>query len=148
MASPWDTPLCSICTEFTDRDTLVWEDAENCQFWSSKLHKIVTGGAQVFKNLYSSRGFSNFRSCAVLGQNVVTWPTQSTSSKRQNSFPIFKLFFRCKEHLYKRLRSSVGPSVPHDAITWKTSYVAIASRRGGRGNWLCRDSITSRFLRT
>jgi hypothetical protein len=26
---------------------------------------------------------------------------------------------------------SVGPSVPHDAITWKTSYVAIASRRGG-----------------
>jgi hypothetical protein len=29
----------------------------------------------------------------------------------------------------------VGRSVPHDAITWKTSYVAIASRRGGgRGN--------------
>jgi hypothetical protein len=29
----------------------------------------------------------------------------------------------------------VGPSVPHDAITWKTGYVAIASRGGeGRGN--------------
>jgi hypothetical protein len=28
----------------------------------------------------------------------------------------------------------VGRSVPHDAITWKTSYVAIASRRGGRGD--------------
>jgi hypothetical protein len=32
--------------------------------------------------------------------------------------------FRCEEHLYKRLRWSVGrsvrPSVPHDAITWKT----------------------------
>jgi len=58
--------------------------------------------------------------------------------------------FRCEEHLYKRLRLSVGRSVPHDAmITWKTSYVAIASRRGGgRGNWLRRDSITSRFLRT
>jgi hypothetical protein len=29
----------------------------------------------------------------------------------------------------------VGWSIPHDAITWKTSYVAIASRRGGgRGN--------------
>ena len=30
---------------------------------------------------------------------------------------------------------SVGWSVPHDAITWKTGYVAIASRGGeGRGN--------------
>jgi hypothetical protein len=39
---------------------------------------------------------------------------------------------------------SVGWSVcPHDAITWKTSYVAIASRRGGRGKL-----VTSRFLRT
>jgi hypothetical protein len=42
---------------------------------------------------------------------------------------------------------SVGPLVrpsvrPHDAITWKTSYVAIASRRG-RGKL-----VTSRFLRT
>jgi hypothetical protein len=45
------------------------------------------------------------------------------------------------------VRRSVGWSVPHDAITWKTSYVVIASRRG-RGNWLRRDSITSRFLRT
>jgi hypothetical protein len=47
--------------------------------------------------------------------------------------------FRCEEHLYKRLRPSVRrsvcPFVPHDAITWKTSYVAIASRRGeGREN--------------
>jgi hypothetical protein len=30
---------------------------------------------------------------------------------------------------------SVGRSVPHDAITWKTGYVAIASRGGEkRGN--------------
>jgi hypothetical protein len=50
--------------------------------------------------------------------------------------------FRCEEHLYKRLRRSVRPLVrpPRCAITWKTksfftSYVAIASRRGGgRGN--------------
>jgi hypothetical protein len=33
-------------------------------------------------------------------------------------------------------RDCIGRSVrwlvgPHDAITWKTSYVAIASRRGG-----------------
>jgi hypothetical protein len=40
---------------------------------------------------------------------------------------------------------SVGLSVcPHDAITWKTSYVAIASRRGGGRGKL----VTSRFLRT
>jgi hypothetical protein len=39
----------------------------------------------------------------------------------------------------------VGPSVrPHDAIMWKTSYVAIASRRGGGRGKL----VTSRFLRT
>jgi hypothetical protein len=51
---------------------------------------------------------------------------------------------------YKRLRRLVGPSVglsvrwsvrPHDAITWKTSYVAIASRRG-RGKL-----VKSLFLR-
>jgi hypothetical protein len=38
---------------------------------------------------------------------------------------------RCEEHLYKRLRPSVGGSVgwsvgrsvPHDAITWKRDYV-------------------------
>jgi hypothetical protein len=57
--------------------------------------------------------------------------------------PDYNAVFRCEEHLYKRLRPSVrwsvGPlvgwSVPHDAITWKTSYIAIASRRrGGRGN--------------
>jgi hypothetical protein len=52
---------------------------------------------------------------------------------------VVKPVFRCEEHLYKRLRPSVGRSVrrsvPHDAIRWKTSYVAIASRRGGgRGN--------------
>jgi hypothetical protein len=50
----------------------------------------------------------------------------------------YTLLFRCEEHLYKRLRPFrwlVGRSVPHDAITWKTSYVTIASRRGGgRGN--------------
>jgi hypothetical protein len=40
----------------------------------------------------------------------------------------------------------VRRSVPHDVIMWKTSYVAIASRRGGGGgNWLRRDSITLRF---
>jgi hypothetical protein len=39
---------------------------------------------------------------------------------------------------------SVRPSVrPHDAITWKTSYVAIASRRGGGRGKL----VTSLFLR-
>jgi hypothetical protein len=62
-------------------------------------------------------------------------------------------FIRCEEHLYKRLRRSVRRSVgpPRCAITWKTksffiSYVAIASRRGGgRGNWIRRDSIMSRF---
>jgi hypothetical protein len=47
-----------------------------------------------------------------------------------------QIVFRCEEHLYKRLlwlvRPLVGWSVcPHDAITWKTSYVAIALRRGG-----------------
>jgi hypothetical protein len=33
------------------------------------------------------------------------------------------LIFRCEEHLYKRLRPSVGRSVPYDAITWKRDYV-------------------------
>jgi hypothetical protein len=63
--------------------------------------------------------------------------------------------FRCEEHLYKRLRWLVRPSVPHDArvrgklVTSRllreeeeeeeTDYVAIPLRR---------DSITSRFLRT
>ena len=33
-------------------------------------------------------------------------------------------FFRCEEHLYKRLRPLVGRLVgPHDAITWKREYV-------------------------
>jgi hypothetical protein len=51
----------------------------------------------------------------------------------------YELFLGAKKRLYKRLRWlfgwSVHPSVrPHNAITWKTSYVAIASRRkGGRG---------------
>jgi hypothetical protein len=40
------------------------------------------------------------------------------------------LFLGAKKRLYKT--ASVGRSVrPHDAITWKTSYVAIASRSGG-----------------
>jgi hypothetical protein len=56
-------------------------------------------------------------------------------------------FLGAKKLLFKRLRLSVGPLVglsvrPHDAITWKTSYVAIASRRGGRGKL-----VTSLFLR-
>jgi allophanate hydrolase subunit 2 len=39
----------------------------------------------------------------------------------------------------------VGPLVgPHDAITWKTSYIAIDSRKGGGRGKL----VTSRFLRT
>jgi hypothetical protein len=48
--------------------------------------------------------------------------------------------FRCEEPsirdcVRRSVGRSVGRSVPHDAITWKTSYVAIASRRGGgRGN--------------
>jgi hypothetical protein len=59
------------------------------------------------------------------------------------------LVFRCEEHLYKRLRLSVGRLVgwsvhPHDAITWKTSYVEIASRRGGGRGKL----VTLRFNRT
>jgi hypothetical protein len=38
------------------------------------------------------------------------------------------MFFRCEEHLYKRLRRLVGWLVgwsvgPHDAITWKREYV-------------------------
>jgi hypothetical protein len=78
--------------------------------------------------------------------------------------PLAVAIFRCEEHLYKRLRWSVGPSVclsvPHDArlrgklslsslVTSRllreeeeeeeTDYVAIPLRR---------DSITSRFLRT
>jgi hypothetical protein len=38
--------------------------------------------------------------------------------------------FRCKEHLYKRLRWSVGRSVrpPRCEISWKNSYVAIEIR--------------------
>jgi hypothetical protein len=64
-----------------------------------------------------------------------------------------KTIFRCEEHLYKRLRWLVGPSVgwsvcPHDAITWKTSYVAIASRRGGGRGYVAiplrRDSFAPR----
>jgi hypothetical protein len=54
-------------------------------------------------------------------------------------------FFRCEEHLYKRLRQSVGPSVPHNARLRgklvmlrllqeeeeeeETDYVAIPLRR-------------------
>jgi hypothetical protein len=62
------------------------------------------------------------------------------------------VFLGTKKRLYKRLRRLVGPSVrpsvhwsvcPHDAITWKTSYVAIASRRGGGRGKL----VTSLFLR-
>jgi hypothetical protein len=54
------------------------------------------------------------------------------------------MFLGAKKRLYKRLRQSVRWSVrplvgrsvcPHDAITWKTGYVAIALRGGeGRGN--------------
>jgi hypothetical protein len=41
------------------------------------------------------------------------------------------------------VRRSVRPS--RCAITWKNnSYVSIDSKRGGRGNWLRRDSITAR----
>jgi hypothetical protein len=74
-------------------------------------------------------------------------------------YDAFSIVFRCKEHFYKRLRwsvgPSVGPSVPHDArlrgklVTSRllreeeeeeeTDYVAIPLRR---------DSITSRFFRT
>jgi hypothetical protein len=87
-------------------------------------------------------------------------PQVTCNPLRPPAIPLIKmeavekiLFFRCEEHLYTRLRSLVGPlvrrSVPHDAITWKTGYIAIASRGGeGRGNWLRRDSIMSRFLRT
>jgi hypothetical protein len=66
--------------------------------------------------------------------------------------PLFDLFLGAKKRLYKRLRRLVGwlvgrsvrPLVhPHDAITWKTSYVAIASRRGGGRGKL----VTSLFLR-
>jgi hypothetical protein len=52
---------------------------------------------------------------------------------------IKQIFLGAKKRLYKRLRWSVGPLVrplvgPHDAIMWKTGYVAIASRGGeGRG---------------
>jgi hypothetical protein len=47
------------------------------------------------------------------------------------NFFIDGAFLGAKKHLYKRLRWLVGPLVgPHDAITWKTSYIAIASRRG------------------
>jgi hypothetical protein len=62
------------------------------------------------------------------------------------------LFLGAKKRLYKRLRRSVGRSVgwlvgrsvrPHDAIAWKTSYFAIASRRGGGRGKL----VTSLFLR-
>jgi hypothetical protein len=43
------------------------------------------------------------------------------------------------------VRRSVGPLVrPHDAIMWKTSYIAIASRIGGGREKL----VTSRFLCT
>jgi hypothetical protein len=70
---------------------------------------------------------------------------QRKGEQRKMKFRVF----RCEEHLYTRLRRlvrrSVGRSVcPHDAITWKTSYVAINSRRvGGRGKL-----VMSRFLRT
>ena len=44
----------------------------------------------------------------------------------------------------RSVRPLVGPLVrPHDAITWKTSYVAIASRRGGGRGKL----VTSLLLR-
>jgi hypothetical protein len=61
-------------------------------------------------------------------------------------------FLGAKKRLYKRLRRFVGPSIgplvgplvrPLDAITWKTSYVAIASRRGGGRGKL----VTSLLLR-
>jgi hypothetical protein len=53
-------------------------------------------------------------------------------------------FLDAKKRLYKRLRRLVSPLVgPHDAITWKTSYVAIASRRGGGRGKL----VTSLLLR-
>jgi hypothetical protein len=72
----------------------------------------------------------------------------------------FGFFLGAKKRLYKRLRRSVGSSVrpsvrpsvgrsvrwsvrPHDAIMWKTSYVAIASRRGGGKGKL----VTSLLLR-
>jgi hypothetical protein len=97
----------------------------------------------------------------LLDPTAALWPLRTcTGSNRKGSQllkPIsisFCHIFRCEEHLYKRLHPSVrlsvgwlvGWSVPHDAITWKTIYIAIALRRGGgRRNWLCRDSITSRF---
>jgi hypothetical protein len=73
---------------------------------------------------------------------------RNMKAQREKSKLEFKVFFkvlkflslfRCEEHLYTRLRWLVRPSVrqsvPHDAITRKTGYVAIASRGGeGRGN--------------
>jgi hypothetical protein len=64
--------------------------------------------------------------------------------------------FRCEEHLYKRLRPSVGwsvgPSVPHDAIAWKRDYVETRLFREEEEEEendyvaipLCRDSFAPR----
>jgi hypothetical protein len=66
------------------------------------------------------------------------------------------LVFRCEEHLYKRLRPSVGwlvgPSVgPSPTMQLRGKLVTLQLLREGEEeeeNWLRRDSITSRFLRT
>jgi hypothetical protein len=67
-----------------------------------------------------------------------------------SSFQI-SLISRCEEHLYKRLRRSVRPSVcPHDVITWKREYVETRLFREEEEETdyvavpLCRDSFAPR----
>jgi hypothetical protein len=62
------------------------------------------------------------------GLNFLVRVGWSPTGRRARTFNL--VLFRCEEHLYKRLRWSVGRSVrpPRCAITWKTSYVAIEIR--------------------
>jgi hypothetical protein len=67
-----------------------------------------------------------------MGRGAPTRLPARSETKISQTYRSF--FFRCEEHLYKRLRWLVGPSVgpsvrpPRCAITWKNSYAAIEIR--------------------
>jgi hypothetical protein len=62
------------------------------------------------------------------------------SYNENHEYRALLFFFFILDCVRPSVRPSVRWSVPHDAITWTTSYVAIASRRGKK-----RKLITSRF---
>jgi hypothetical protein len=119
------------------RTELIKEDVESCpSFDRHIIAPTKTDEATYYETLIQ-----------IWNQSVHETLCRSKHFKHK-LFYLLNLFLGAKKRLYKRLCRSIGPSVrwsvrPHNTITWKTSYVAIASRRGGGRGKL----VTSLFLR-